>query len=877
MLSSDVNRLEQTHLETRMLFGQARRDYVAKRAGLMTSLTKSGRFSPQDAERLLESAEVLWLPGFDSFSSRGPNDMASPNTEYLNAIRNEVGVDQFNMFTAALRSFRLAEHQDQQITGQLERFVPPERFALLEAQTNDLEGYRQDLAKMVQEINPSMKLSGVERGFMAEQSPETDPLAQTMTLSLDPSQFNQNNAVHRELFSSVAEGLTEKERAVLDQAFGMATRISRDGGKTWEELSEGLLIAPDTEDASVGTLTDEDGAIVQAGIHIRTEPFERNKTIERASEAFGKMLSDKRKPDPLIDQALKPFRSFFERSANLLQGRGFQSVEDVLKRAKSGEVGARAANIAAKPGIRMPLPQDNPKGASDVRSSISKMTSQQLAMAIRDQKAELQRKRKAQYSLMTKVFRYRDFGGNGVKTHAQSTGNKAQRRDRNELKQLTRGLTALMAEQRNRSRHNVAEVFKMPDPGARQAQSTVKDQFAEQMHRQQRAEMPAQEGNVAVSPSQSTAGRFDVAWHHPDIGKAVPLASDANEAGAFAMIQAFQAVTSGPKSPQAERLVGEINRAGSLNSADISVLRSSDLLDKDLDAAIGKRDLKAFVYPLKTGDVIFQMSDGSWYAGRREEFVAAAKHAGDKHMRAAAEELTKNTGKVVNFERTRDGLSSATSPSVSSTPSASGKQGPAPVDPINGVTAAATAGIAASMAASAGAVHPYRVTSKDPTVLAAAKQELADLPAERLTALRDATAEALSSVSSTSERDALTRGKLLVSEALSSQTKPSLQASKSDTAASPLKIDDSQAAVPRANLNKLSEEDILETYKATDKALNDLPNKQQSSPRQMRDRQHLQMGRTALQEVMRVKGIELHSSNAPKRSQERARKAGPKR
>ena len=870
MLPQDIDRLEKAHLQSRMLFGETRRNYVAKRAGLLNELTKAGRFPKENAERLVESAEAMWLPGFDTFSARGPSMQTSPNAEYLEAIRKEVGPEQFNLFVSSLRDFRVREHQDQQLTDQLARFVPPERFAKLEAQTTDLEGYRNDLANMVRQINPAMSLAGVERGFMAEQDPSIDPLSQTIALSLDPSQFDQKKAVHKELFRSVAEGLTEKQRKVLDQAFGLATRISRDAGKTWEEVPEGGQVTPDSEDPSVGTLTDEDGVVIQAGIRIRTESFDRDKTITRAADAFSALVADKRKPAPLAEQALKPFRTFFERSANLLHGRGFQSVEDVLKRAQDGTVGARAARIAAKPGIRMPLPKDNPGGADGVRTAIAKMTSQELALAIGHQKEVLADKRRAQYSLVNRIFRYRDVSGTAETTHSQTKGNKHKRRDRAEVKQLTRALTALMAEHRKRASHNVAGEFKMPDPGARNVMSSPREEFANQMNRQQSAQMPAHEGHVAVSASQEQNGRFDVKWHDPDTGKGFPLAGDANEAGAFAMIQAFQSVTSGPKSPMAERLVGEINRAGALNNADINLLRSSDLIDKDLDAAIGRRDLKAFVYPLKTGDVIFQMSDGSWHAGKREEFIAVAKQTGDQHMRAAADELVKSTGKVLPFERTRDGNTPSPSPSSSSAARMDVPE-PRPTAPAASLD---------KMAASVGMAKPYVLDTNDDGLKDAARRDLSDISVSNLSEIHKATEQALRSASTPAERDGLMRGKLMVADVLKSKTagvNVSAQPATNPSVSVAYKVTtDKLLGDERKRLEGLSAKDLKGMYKKTQNALETLPKGGNATPRDLRERQHLTQGRTALQEVMRNKGIELHSSNEQP-GQQRARKGGPKR
>lgn len=877
MQESDIQRLEQGHLQSRLLFEEARRNYVAQRTGLINDLTRTGSFTPQQAENLLLSAENLWLPDFDTFSSRGPDAMGSPNAEYLSAIRKEVGIDKFNTFVASLRDLRVREHQDQQVTSQLQRFVDPERFARLEAQTNDVEGYRQEMADMIQQINPAMKIAGVEKGLQAGIDPASDPLSQTIAVSLDPSRFNSKSEIHRELFESIAEGLTEKERAILDEAFGSKTRYSEDKGKTWLDAPEGYSIAPDNENPSVGTLVDADGVVIQAGVMIKRDAFEREKSISRAAEQFSKMVADKRKPDPLVDQALKPFKQFFERSKNLLNGRGFQSVEDVFKKAQRGQIGTRAAAIGAKPGLRMPLPSDNPAGANKMRNSIRNMTAQELALAIKTQKEVLQERRTAQYSLTNRLFRYRDLNSQPETAHGKTVGNKAKRRDRAELKQLTRGLTALLAEQRKRSRQYVAETLNMPDPGARQGRKTdgnPRVMWMDQMSRTQRAQMPVHDGHITVSPSAAESGRFDVKWHHPDVRTGIPLASEATEAGAFAMIQAFKSVSTGPHSPQAERLVGEINRAGTLNNADIKVLQNSDLLDKGLDAAIQKRDLKAFVYPLKTGDVVFQLSDGSWHTGRREEFIAVAKQVGDKHMQAAADELQSAGGleNVVPLNRNRDGSNrqSAPSPAPKQEPAQSNvaKQTPEPGPDAPAPLAAA---------ASAGQPEPFRVNSNATTVIDAARNELTGLSSERLEAMQKATGKALDKAANESERMELSRGKLLIAETLKEKGIQQGNETTSTTPETGPYKPSANSTKERERLKALPDSQLKAMLKATEKAIKDAPTGNAATPKAMRDRQTLETGRTALQEVMRSKGIELHGNIDAKASQApRAKKAGPK-
>ncbi len=819
MLPAELQQLENGHIKSRMLFHEARRNYVAERAGLLTELTSRGRFDPARAENLLKGIETLWLPAYDSFSSRGPigaDGMAAPNAEYLEAIRMEVGQEHFNRFTQSLRNFRLREHQDQRMTGQLAKYVEPERFARLEAQTSDIEGYRSDLADLVRQINPKMKLAGIERGFMSDADPESDPLAQTMTLSLDPAKFDQDKSIHRELFSSIASGLTEKEREVLDRTFGMATRFSRDGGKTWEEVPEGLSIVHDKDNKNVGTLVNEDGEIKEVALLVRTEPFEREKTIERASAAFVGLYAAKRRPDPLAERALKPFRDFFERSRNLLHFRGFQTAEDILKRARSGEIGERAANRAAKPGLRMPLPSDDPGNADRMRTAISKMTGQELALAIREQQTVLNDTRKKQYSIANSLFRYRAPINNLIRSgspgaiketaHGKSRGNAAFRKDRKELKELNRALAALKAEQRRRAGQEVSNILQMPDPGSRQQVPPMapREDFDHQMRSKMRASMDSGDGRIAVASTAS--GKFDVTLHHPDLKNPVPLAAEATENGAYAMIQAFDRISNGPSSPTAERLAGELNRAGQADNADIKLLKNSNLIDKELDDAIGKRDLKAFVYPLKTGDVVFQLSDGTWHAGRRDEFIQAARQAGDRHMRAAADEIVAKTPNVVPFDRTRDG--SPVSPSATASgpakarPASSPDMSPEP-PATPGRQQAPALKETLAMAASAGKAEPYKVPdSTDPRIKEAARKELADLSPDQLKARHKMTTDA-------------------------------------------------HAAL-----------------------------KNSTTPKDMRERRELALGKTALQEVMRAKGIEFFSAeNKPETAvdQSHKRKAGPKR
>jgi hypothetical protein len=101
------------------------------------------------------------------------------------------------------------------------------------------------------------------------------------------------------------------------------------------------------------------------------------------------------------------------------------------------------------------------------------------------------------------------------------------------------------------------------------------------------------------------------------------------------MISAFENVTAnGRASMLARALAQTANNAG---QADIDTIRKSGLLDERLDALIGSRSAYAFVYPLKSGDLIFQTEDGRWRAATAAEFKAYALQNGNEHLRAAAE------------------------------------------------------------------------------------------------------------------------------------------------------------------------------------------------------------------------------------------------
>lgn len=124
-------------------------------------------------------------------------------------------------------------------------------------------------------------------------------------------------------------------------------------------------------------------------------------------------------------------------------------------------------------------------------------------------------------------------------------------------------------------------------------------------------------GMWAIRSSQDPRLPLDVTLTHQGVTRVMAQAATKEDAGAY--VQAFKTAhlargAALPAGAAALSLADTANRAGAAYSADVASIRSSGLIDPGLDAVITQHAVKALVYPLKDGSLLWAQFDGRWTA-----------------------------------------------------------------------------------------------------------------------------------------------------------------------------------------------------------------------------------------------------------------------
>jgi hypothetical protein len=656
-----LQELQDGHKDARLRLSDTVSHYSAQRGAVAQKMINAGR-SPADVEQLLDSFESLWVPSFGAGSSRAAPNMAS-RREYDAALRSAVGAESFDRFTASLRDYRSAQHLTADINERLYKAGGAELFDRSEAEASRLEIMRGDIVKAVREMNPTADIKVFLQGLDGTApSVDMDPLRGTIAIALDSDGFDPDKVVNVAVFEGLTHVLNQKERAILDEAFSTFDQVSLDNGKTWRKLAPGETIKfpPGGEKDGMAQLFDAEGNRLGVFQH-RSTVIESELTGKRAAQAFAKYRTGRDKPGPLVEQALKPFNRFFERVNNLARGRGFQSVEDIYLKVAGGELGTRAEIKAKQDGVRLPLPGDNKALYDHSRQSIKKMSNFELAAEIRSQRKEIDKARKDMKSVRRQIFAYSSPAKklSSAANFLSKGGDDAFKKDLKNINELQRGLAAMMAESRQRSSQQFSETMGIPpEPPAQRYSDRLAAQISQELN-----SAPGQEfeGKLANYEVRRSEGNYDVGIRSQQSADSVKIGVAATIGGAAALINAVEQIGSGQTTMQANRLAVEATQAGTAGNQDIRKILDSGLVDPALNAAISQKDVQAFVYPLKTGDIIFQTDDGRWLAARSENFLKFVSQVGDQHLQAAADVIRDN---VVNLDqapkRTRDlGMPSA--------------------------------------------------------------------------------------------------------------------------------------------------------------------------------------------------------------------------
>tara|TARA_R110001583_G_scaffold181899_1_gene339326 strand:+ start:26213 stop:28582 length:2370 start_codon:yes stop_codon:yes gene_type:complete len=659
-----LQELQDGHKDARLRLSDTVSHYSAQRGAVAQKMINAGR-SPADVEQLLDSFESLWVPSFGAGSSRAAPNMAS-RREYDAALRSAVGAESFDRFTASLRDYRSAQHLTADINERLYKAGGAELFDRSEAEASRLEIMRGDIVKAVREMNPTADIKVFLQGLDGTApSVDMDPLRGTIAIALDSDGFDPDKAVNVAVFEGLTHVLNQKERAILDEAFSTFDQVSLDNGKTWRKLAPGETIKfpPGGEKDGMAQLFDAEGNRLGVFQH-RSTVIESELTGKRAAQAFAKYRTGRDKPGPLVEQALKPFNRFFERVNNLARGRGFQSVEDIYLKVAGGELGTRAEIKARQDGVRLPLPGDNKALYDHSRQSIKKMSNFELAAEIRSQRKEIDKARKDMKSVRRQIFAYSSPAKklSSAANFLSKGGDDAFKKDLKNINELQRGLAAMMAESRQRSSQQFSETMGIPpEPPAQRYSDRLAAQISQELNSAPGQEFEGKLANYEVRRSEGnyevrrSEGNYDVGIRSQQSADSVKIGVAATIGGAAALINAVEQIGSGQTTMEANRLAVEATQAGTAGNLDIRKILDSGLVDPALNAAISQKDVQAFVYPLKTGDIIFQTDDGRWLAARSENFLKFVNQVGDQHLQAAADVIRDN---VVNLDqapkRTRD-------------------------------------------------------------------------------------------------------------------------------------------------------------------------------------------------------------------------------
>ncbi|TAN61715.1 MAG: hypothetical protein EPN20_11975 [Magnetospirillum sp.] len=601
---------------------EAAERYAAERAR-MTARLVAANIRESEIDTLFEALERMPDPSFGAISSRSVgNDPA--RRLYDLAARNGVPREEWDAFVATLKERRQREEMADRVSGRL--YAVGGRYAVdgSREETEDLLKLRRIVIDSARQMNPHVEvrvLHSLVEDVERIGDSRFDPLKRVLEVALDPARMHPEREAFRALWGSIEDLLGEKEREVIDRHFGKSHRQAH----------------------AIGRLsTDPDAPVVA-----------ENERMSAAAGAFASYMNpDRRRQQGIkvgvgsyqadLPAALKPAADFFVRVGNAARGLGFQTVEDVYRRAASGAVAGRRAPGSAD-GVRLPPASDGKEAQGLVRASVLRMSDVELALAIRKTRRSVDEMRIRRKDIWRRLAVYNPAvrGMKKVVSWFGTEGRDALKADEREMRSLMRGLALLEAEKARRGREAVA--------GISTGQGYTP--MGPDNPRQGRFGMFHLIEGGALAPERYQPARNGMAMElslNPGAGMpSVALGAVRTADAAELVADAFERMAGGGRaSIEARKIAYEANQEGMQDNRDIDLIRRSGFLDPDLDRAIGGRDVLAYVYPLKTGDVLFQAEDGRWRAGTMEEFLGYAARSPDRHLQAAAEvvELSVRTG-----------------------------------------------------------------------------------------------------------------------------------------------------------------------------------------------------------------------------------------
>lgn len=493
-------------------------------------------------------------------------------------------------------------------------------------------------------IDPNLRIEAQYKiaGVSPDVGASADPLRQLLTVSFDEATFDPRQQAAVTMFAGVSELMGARERDTLVQ---YAMKLERKGD-----------------------------------LHL---PMGRVNWAQAASreQALAELFASHVAPNgrhqksrELKDMFAKP-RAFFSKVNNAMRGRGYQTGQDVLDRVASGAITERRSSLEAFDALHAPDKKNLPQAYDQMKAAIGKMTDADIERTLRKQHEgvrSIESHVRSRLWIANTINPFAVEGGLAYKHKRLQKGLLSARRfrvmlevERNLRKGDGRWMNPKLVPGTNPSPETPPPVARIPLGGQLPPQNdnVVHVDFAQGL--QDRLGANGEIYAFRKRPQDIDGQHFDYAieltHQHEPARERVLLAAAKDAATADIMMRAYERVGTSPHAPTppSVALVNQLNGTSGLASQ-IAALRGSFQVDTELDAAIGRGDIMAFVYPLKNGEIVWHNAEtNSWSAGTRAAFVDQATMAGSATMLAAArviEQAAPAAPQVID----RDGVPTAT-------------------------------------------------------------------------------------------------------------------------------------------------------------------------------------------------------------------------
>lgn len=592
--------LEKAVLAARLQQSKAIEDYSATRNRVVLALSARG-LSEDQIDDVLEAFESMQQAGFGQGFDQGTQSErpGAVRKAVDDSLRNGLDPTLYDAFTAAYNDYRRANNTVHEAEAMVYSFGGSGASEVARRSTASLLSMRSDIAGFAKQINPAIKIDAAY-GLVGASPADVDPLRNILTVSLTA---NPKREIAENLFHQLEPLLGDKEIKLLEDMAKSDKRLTRE----------------------------------------KQDKFNPSDLKNMMATLFAEHLVPKDRDAGKPPSFIKPIKNFLGRVKNLANGHGFQTADDVLSRLGTGKVAERAKKLPT--GIMVPNKASHAERHKQIKGSIAKKTDIELADMLKNQHDAIAGLLKETHSVRAKIFGRVLSREPGFLSKEGRNEYEAKHR---QLQELQRGRVLLVQEMKERSNLAVSipELGEnSPGRGPSGPDGGIGASFRKDGH------FVGRDGMYRLgAQGQSNNVVFLNPTEKPDV--AIPLGEFPDNGAAASFVTSFDRVRSssslGEEPTVSSTAMKLADAATRRSTGDIALIRNSGLLDKDLDQALSSADSKAFVYPLTTGDLIYQdPTTKAWKADSREGFVEFAGRSGDRHLVAAAKVLeNENKGYV---------------------------------------------------------------------------------------------------------------------------------------------------------------------------------------------------------------------------------------